>query len=179
MFNYVLALHLIFVITWFAGLFYIVRLFIYATEACEKPEPDKTILLTQLLKMQRLLWSVITVPSSILTLIFGGWMLYLYYQQSGNIPGWLQLKLVFVFGLYLYHFSCGYIFTQQKKGIFKYTSQQLRLWNEVATLFLVSIVFIVILKDTLNWLYGLCGLVVFAVILMLAIRIYKKIRSKN
>lgn len=170
---YVLALHLIFVVTWFAGLFYIVRLFIYASEANEKPEPDKTILVTQLLKMQRLLWYVITWPSAILTLIFGGLVMYL--KDYWPVPDWLQLKLVFVFGLYLYHFSCHYIFSQQRKEIFKYTSQQLRLWNEVATLFLVSIIFIVILKDTLNWVYGLLGLIIIAIILMLAIRIYKKL----
>lgn len=174
---YVLALHLIFVVTWFAGLFYIVRLFIYASEANEKPEPDKTILLTQLLKMQRLLWYVITWPSALLTLLFGGLVMYL--KDYWPVPNWLVLKLVFVFGLYLYHLSCHYIFLQQKKGIFKYSSQQLRLWNEVATLFLVSIIFIVILKDTLNWIYGMLGLIVFAIVLMLAVRIYKKLRIKN
>lgn len=173
MFFYVKALHIIFVVTWFAGLFYIVRLFIYFAEAAEKTEPERTILQNQFRLMQKRLWYGITWPSAVLTLIFGPWMLYLY----GTIPGWLWLKIGFVAGLYLYHFSCQKIFNQQQKGILNYTSTQLRIWNEVATLFLVSIVFLVVLKNSLDFIWGILGLVLFAVLLMLAIRIYKKLRK--
>lgn len=173
MFFYVKALHIIFVVTWFAGLFYIVRLFIYFAEAAEKTEPERTILQNQFRLMQKRLWYGITWPSAVLTLIFGPWMLYMY----GTIPGWLWLKIGFVAGLYLYHFSCQKIFNQQQKGILNYTSTQLRIWNEVATLFLVSIVFLVVLKNSLDFIWGILGLVLFAVLLMLAIRIYKKLRK--
>src|SRR6187551_1518811 len=134
MYNYIKALHIIFIVTWFAGMFYIVRLFIYNTEANSKPEPEKSILQKQFSIMIRRLWMGITWPSAVLTLVFGLWMLYLY----GSIPGWLRLKLAFVAGLYAYHFSLQYIYSKQLKGIFNYSSQQLRIWNEVATIFLLS-----------------------------------------
>ena len=171
---YVKSLHIIFVVTWFAGLFYIVRLFIYFAEAAEKPEPAKSILQTQLQLMQKRLWYGITWPSAILTLIFGSWMAYLY----GSLPGWLLVKLGFVLGLFLYHLSCHRIFKQHAHGHVKQTPTQLRIWNEVATLFLVSIVFLVVLKNSVDFLWGVLGLILFAAILMLAIRIYKKIRLK-
>jgi len=175
MYNYVKALHIIFIVTWFSGLFYIVRLFIYNAEAAQKPEPERTILLQQLRMMTRLLWRVITWPSAILTLIFGPWMMIL----MGSVPGWLQVKIGFVFLLYLYHFSLQHIFRQQMKGIFRYSSQQLRIWNEVATIFLVAIVMLATVKETMSWAWGLTGLFGFVIILMSAVRIYKTVRTKN
>ena len=172
-FFYVKALHIIFVVTWFAGLFYIVRLFIYFAEAAEKPEPERSILQRQFALMQKRLWYGITWPSAVLTLIFGLSMLYLY----GAIPGWLVWKLCFVLGLYVYHFLCHRIFRQQQQGILKYSPTYLRIWNEVATLFLISIVFLVVLKSSLSMLWGILGLIIFSAILMLAIRIYKRVRE--
>lgn len=172
-FLYVKALHIIFVVTWFAGLFYIVRLFIYFAEASEKPEPEKSILQQQFALMQKRLWYGITWPSAVVTLIMGGSILYLY----GTIPLWLQIKLAFVALLYGYHFYCHAIFKQQQAGIIKYSSLQLRIVNEVATIFLVSIVFLVVLKNAVDMLWGLLGLVVFTMLLLLAIRLYKKIRE--
>lgn len=174
-FNYIKALHIIFVVTWFAGLFYIVRLFIYHREAEDENEPKKSILQGQYSIMEKRLWYGITWPSAILTLIFASWLLI-------KSPGYLKLpymhvKLTFVFLLYVYHFLCGRIFKQLQKGVFKYSSNQLRVWNEVATLFLVAIVFIIVVKSAINWIYGIVGLVIFAAMLMLAIRIYKKLRK--
>ena len=175
-YNYIKALHLIFVVTWFAGLFYIVRLFIYHREAQDEEEPKKSILQDQYKIMEKRLWFGITWPSAILTLVFALWMLW---ERPFllDLP-YMHVKFGFVFFLYLYHFSCGYLFKQQQQGVFKYSSNQLRVWNEVATLFLVSVVFIIILKSALDWVYGLIGLVVFSILLMLAIRIYKKLRTK-
>ncbi|MBJ6119133.1 CopD family protein [Pontibacter sp. BT310] len=172
---YVKALHIIFVVTWFAGLFYIVRLFIYFAEAAEKPEPERTILQEQFKIMQKRLWYGITWPSAVLTLIFGLSMWNLY----GGTPNWLIWKICFVIGLYVYHFLCHAIFKQQQQGTLKYTSTQLRIWNEVATLFLISIVFLVVLKSSLSMLWGIIGLILFSAILMLAIRIYKRTREKS
>src|SRR5213592_3104145 len=140
MYNYIKALHIIFVITWFSGLFYIVRLFIYNTEAGEKSLVEKTILQTQFSIMIRRLWFGITWPSAVLTLIFGTWMLYMF----GSIPTWLWVKIGFVVGLFLYHFSLHHIFKQQMNNTFNYSSQQLRIWNEVATIFLLVIVMLVV-----------------------------------
>jgi len=173
MYNYVKALHIIFVVTWFSGLFYVVRLFIYNTEAGEKQEMEKTILRNQFTLMIRRLWIGITWPSAILTFIFGSWMFYLY----DGMPQWLWIKLMFVSGLYMYHFSLQYIFKQQIKGIFKYTSRQLRVWNEVATIFLIAIVMLVVVKQGISLLWGFAGLMLLMMLLMTAIRIYKFMRK--
>jgi len=175
MYLYVKALHIIFIVTWFAGMFYIVRLFIYNTEANEKQEPDRTILKDQFLIMIKRLWFGITWPSAILTLIFGSWMWYL----LDATPQWLIIKLVFVAGLYIYHFTLHAIFNQERKGIFKYTSQQLRIWNEVATIFLVAIVMLVVVKQNMSWLWGIVGLLAFVILLMSAIKLYKIVRTKK
>lgn len=175
MYLYIKALHIIFVVTWFAGLFYIVRLFIYYTEAQEKEEPARSILQEQLGIMMKRLWFGITWPSAVLTFIFGPWMVFL----LGSIPGWLWVKLAFVLGLYIYHFLLHGIYKGLINGRFKYSSTQLRIWNEVATIFLVAIVFLVILKSLLSTLWALVGLVVFTVCLLVAIRVYKSVREKK
>jgi putative membrane protein len=172
---YIKALHIIFIVTWFSGLFYIVRLFIYNTEAHEKPEPERSILLQQFSIMIRRLWFGITWPSAVLTLIFGPWMWY----QYGHLDNWLAIKLCFVVGLYAYHFSLHAIYKQQSKGIFRFTSGQLRIWNEVATIFLIAIVMLAVVKQALSLLWGMGGLILFVIVLMSAIRIYKAIRSKK
>lgn len=172
---YLKALHIIFVVTWFAGLFYLVRLFIYHTEAQEKAEPDRSILSTQFEKMEGLLWRVITVPSMYLTLASG---LYLAYAYHYFTHPWMLIKLGLVVGLLAYHVSCGYLIRQYQSGTFRYNSTQLRIYNEVATLFLVSIVFIVVLKSALSLLWGVVGLVLFAALLMLAIKLYKRSRDR-
>ncbi|MFY0625706.1 MAG: CopD family protein [Reichenbachiella sp.] len=171
---YLKSLHIILVVTWFAGLFYLVRLFIYTTEANNKNEPDKSILLKQLTLMQNRLWSIITHPSALLTLFIGTWLSIetKFYSQP-----WFHVKILFVVGLYVYHFLCNKIRKDMNNGIFKYSSSQLRLWNEVATLLLFSIVFIVVLKSTMTWIWGVVGLISLGVLLMLGIKIYKRYRN--
>jgi putative membrane protein len=92
---------------------------------------------------------------------------------------WLHVKLLFVILLYVYFYSLHKIFVQQQHGIFKYSSKQLRIWNEVATIFLVAIVMLAVVKDAVSWIWGLAGLILFVVLLMLAIQLYKKIREKK
>ena len=173
MYTYVKALHIIFIVTWFSGLFYMVRLFVYHTEAGERPEPEKSILQQQFRLMIRRLWLGITWPSAILTLIFGPWMMIL----LGGVPTWLAIKLGFVVGLYVYHFSLQAIYRQQMRGVFRFSSQQLRIWNEVATIFLVAIVMLATVKQNMSWAWGLLGLLCFVVLLMSAIKIYKMVRK--
>lgn len=124
--------------------------------------------------MIRRLWLGITWPSAILTLIFGPWMWYM----LGALPGWLMIKLAFVVGLYAYHGSLHLLYQQHMKGQFKYSSQQLRIWNEVATLFLVAIVMLAVVKQEMSWARGLGGLAALIVLLMSAIRLYKRLRGK-
>ncbi|HMC84569.1 MAG TPA: CopD family protein [Chitinophagaceae bacterium] len=175
MYLYIKALHIIFIVTWFAGLFYMPRLLIYNTEANQKPEPVKTALHEQFIVMIKRLWWVITWPSAVFTLIFGTSTWYL----MGSLPTWLLVKLFFVAGLYIYHFTLHLLVQQQVKGIFKYTSQQLRIWNEIATIFLVAIVMLAVVKQTMSFLWALAGLVLFIIILMSAVKIYKIVRGKN
>lgn len=175
MYPYIKALHIIFIVTWFSGMFYIVRLFIYNTEAGEKPEPAKSILREQYRVMIQRLWVGITWPSAILTFIFGLWMWYLF----GSLPGWLIIKLCFVSGLFFYHFSLQRIYAQQMRGVFRWSSQQLRIWNEVATIFLVAIVMLVSVKQNMSWAWGLLGLAGFIIILMSAIKIYRRWREER
>ncbi|TAH42955.1 MAG: CopD family protein [Bacteroidetes bacterium] len=174
---YIKALHLIFIVTWFAGLFYIVRLFIYHTEAGQKAEPERSILQSHFKLAEKRLWLGITWPSAIGTYIFGIWLLALTY--GWNFPGWMFLKLFFVAGLTLYHLLCGSIYKQLQKNQIKYSGFKLRIWNEVASVFLVAIIFIVVLKGQGNWLVGLGGLILFSVLMLVAIKIYKKIREKE
>ena len=156
-------------------MFYIVRLFIYNTEAGDKDGVEKEILQKQFSIMIKRLWLGITWPSAILTVIFGGWITSMYTA----IPQWLWIKLGFVAGLYAYHFTLQKIYSDEMKGIFKYTSNQLRVWNEVATIFLIAIIMIVTVKDNMSWLWGIIGLALFTIILMSAIKIYKIIRTKK
>jgi len=174
---YIKALHLIFVITWFAGLFYIPRLFIYQIEASQKPSPDKEILGEQLKIMAKRLWFIITWPSGILAVFFAIWLLIL--SPSFLLQGWMHLKLTFVVLLILYHLKTHQIFKQLQNDIVNYSGTFMRIWNEGTTVILFSIIFLVILRDSLNWIFGVVGLISLAILLMLGIRYYKKIRNKN
>ena len=152
-YDYIKALHLIFIITWFAGLFYIVRLFVYHIEANDKPSPEKEILTRQYILMSYRLWYIITWPSAILASIFAFTMLFFTYR--GNLVltmPWMHVKLAFVLLLYAYHLKCHQIFKQLQRNEVKYTTGFMRLWNEGATLILFAVVFLVILKNAINWI---------------------------
>lgn len=169
------ALHIIFVVSWFAGLFYMVRLFIYHTEANTKPELEKEILQSQFNIMQWRLWYIITTPAMALTVVFGTLMFVanpdlLYYP-------WMHVKLTFVVILLVYHFISQGLMNKLKNGTSRWTSGHLRLWNEVATLILVAIVFLVELRSTLGWIGGIFGFFGVGFGLMLGIKLYKKLRK--
>lgn len=176
-YNYIKALHLIFVTTWFAGLFYIPRLFVYQIEASKKPSPDREILGKQLALMAKRLWYIITWPSAVLASIFAFWLLII-------IPGWITqswmlVKLGFVVLLYVYHMKTHQMFKELQRGHVRYSSAFMRIWNEGATIILFAVVFLVILKSTINWVFGVVGIIGLGVLLMLGIKLYKKIRKRN
>ncbi len=176
-YNYIKALHLIFIVTWFAGLFYIPRLFIYHIEATEKPSPDKEILSNQLKLMTKRLWKIITWPSAILSTIFAVWLVVL--QPIWLQEPWMHVKLTFVVLLILYHLKSHQIYRQLQRDEVKYTSRFMRIWNEGATLILFAVVFLAILKSAFNWIFGMVGFFVLGILLMLGIRLYKRIQDKN
>lgn len=176
-YNYIKALHLIFIVTWFAGLFYIPRLFVYQIEAFYKPSPEKEILGKQLKLMAKRLWNIITWPSAILATSFAIWLLIL---NPGILHApWMQVKLGFVALLILYHLKTHQYYKQLQKNDVRKTSSFMRLWNEGATFILFAVIFLVILKSAINWIFGVIGILVLGVLLMLGFKIYKNIRSKN
>lgn len=174
---YIKSLHLIFVITWFAGLFYIVRLFVYQIEAYQKPSPDKEILGEQLKIMARRLWYIITWPSMILATAFAIWLVILrtFYLSDA----WMQVKLGFVVLLIIYHIKCHLIYKDLQKDKVRYTSNFMRIFNEGATIILFAVVFLVILKNAVNWIYGTVGIILFAILIMLGFRFYKRLRQRS
>ena len=165
---------MIFVITWFAGLFYIPRLFIYHVEGLKKPKNEATILSAQFKIMERRLWYIITWPSAILSIIFAVWLLIL--MPGWLAQSWMHLKLFFVALLVAYHLKTHRMFLNFQKDNINYSSMYLRIWNEGATLLLFAIVFLVILKDSLHWISGILGFVGLGIILFLGIKLYKKTR---
>lgn len=176
-YNYIKSLHLIFVITWFAGLFYIPRLFVYQIEAFHKPSPEKEILGKQLKLMSKRLWTIITWPSAILATVFAIWLLVL--QPLWLQQPWMHVKLAFVLLLYLYHFKTHLYYRQLQQDVVKTSSNFMRLWNEGATFILFAVVFLVILKSTINWVFGVVGIFMLGILLMLGFKIYKRMREKN
>lgn len=174
---YLKALHIVGFVAWFAGLFYLVRMFVYHEEALEKSEPEKSILTKQFNLMQWRVYKIICNPAMMITFIGGFGMLIknpVYFQQ-----GWLHIKLALVFLLLAYHLYCKAIIRKLERGERIYTSFQYRLLNEVPTLFLVSIVLLAVLQNGLNTLYAFLGVLVFGIILFIATKLYKKHRMSQ
>ena len=169
------ALHIVGVIVWFAGLFYIVRLFIYHVESRERPEPARSILHEQFTLMERRLWKVITVPGMIVTLVTGTYVATILLRPLPSLldAPWFLAKLGFVAVLVGYHHVCGRILRQLAQGTCRWTSARLRMWNELATLLLVAIVMLVVLKSLFDAFWGAVALVVFGIVLGIAVRMMR------
>lgn len=145
MYFWVVSMHVISVVAWFAGLFYLGRLFVYVREASEKPEPDRRILLAQLQVMTRRLFWGITQPAMISTVLFGGWLISI---TGAMKQPWFHLKLLMILGLISYHFGCWLVVNRVQKGEeLQWRSLEFRLFNEVPTLFLLAIVSLVYFKN--------------------------------
>ena len=175
-FNTLKALHIIFMVAWFSGTFYVVRLFIYYKEAEKKDEPEKIILQRQYAIMLKRLWYIITWPAFVLLFVCGIWMLV--DDPAVLKKSYMHTKLGFLVLLVIYHLINHRIYDRTKKGILKMSGFSLRLWNEVATLILVAVVFVVVIK-TDNWVYGLLGLLLFAFAMSLGVFLYRRFREKD
>lgn len=169
------SLHIIFMVSWFAGLFYIVRLFIYHTEAQQRENAARQVLTEQFIIMEKKLWWIITTPAMVLTLLFGIWML-LEVPAYLQMP-WMHIKLTFVVLLLVYHFISQKILFDLINNKFNWSSTGLRIWNEGATLVLVAVVFLVVMQDSLNWIKGTIGFFAVAIGLMIGIKMYKRLRK--
>lgn len=172
---YAKALHIIFMICWMAGLFYMPRLFIYHTEAKQKPDIEYQVLHKQFVVMERRLWWIITTPAMYFTVVSALIMLYL---SPGLLnQSWMHVKLTFVVGLLFYHFKSQHIMTLLAAERLTWSSSKLRMWNEVSTIILFAIVFLVVFRSAIDWVYGVLGLVGFAILLMMLIKLYKRYRK--
>jgi len=176
-YNYIKSLHLIFVVTWFAGLFYEPRLFIYHIEASKKSSPAKEILEKQLKIMSRRLWYIITWPSAILATIFAVWLLVL--MPEWLYKSWMLIKIGFILLLFAYHLKTHQMFLELQRGEIRYSSNFMRIWNEGATLFLFAIVFLAIVKSAIHWIFMVLGIFGLFVFLMFAIKLFKRLREKS
>ena len=175
--DYLIAkcIHIIFVVSYFAGLFYMVRLFIYHTEALEKEEPERSILHKQFSFMEERLWNIITVPALILMVLSGIYMFYamqwVYFTQ-----GWMHVKLLFIVFLFVYHYYSWHIMKRLQAGQTTLTSVQLRMLNEVATIILFAVVFAVVLRGyfVAYWYASLLAFVAMGVLIMLVVKLVNK-----
>ena len=134
------SLHLIAVISWMAGLLYLPRIFVYHSENKDKP------LVTEIFKvMEKKLFFYIMTPAMTLSWVFGLILIHeIGFQQLGQ--KWMILKLIFVISLTLYHFYLGRVLGQFKLDLNKQSSKYYRYINEIPTLLLILIIFIVIFK---------------------------------
>ena len=132
------AFHIIAVICWFAGLFYLPRLFVYHAMSEDSISQERFKI------MERKLYRGIMMPSLILTVIFGGWMIV---REPTLLQSfWMQTKLALVLGLILYHIACGYFVSRFANG--KNTRGHLffRWFNEIPVIFLITLVILAVLK---------------------------------
>lgn len=171
------AFHIVGFVVWFAGLFYLVRLFIYHVEASEQPEPAQTILKNQYQIMEKRLYHIITMPGMVVTVAMAIGLLTT--EPEVLKEGWLHIKLSLVVALIVYHFYCGRLRRQLAAGECSWNSQQLRGLNEAPTLLLVAIVMLAVFKnsfptDIASW--GMLGLII---LMAATIQLYAKKRQRD
>ncbi len=169
------AFHLIGVVVWFAGLFYLVRLFVYHAEASQESEPAQTILKKQYQIMEKRLYDIITTPGMIVTVAMAVGLI----STEPDIlkSGWLHIKLAFVAVLLLYHFYCGRLMKQLAKDECSWTGQQFRALNEAPTLLLVVIVMLAVFKN--NFPVNLTTWLIVALVVFMAASIQLYARKRR
>ncbi len=139
------TLHLVGVVVWFAGLFYLVRLFIYHREAETLEEPLREAFENQYGLMERRLANIITTPGMVLTVAMAVGLLSV--QPAWLHQGWMHAKLAVVALLVAYHAFCYRIMGQLQRGTCRWDARQLRALNELPTLLLIIAVMLVVFKQ--------------------------------
>ena len=134
------AWHLITMVTWFAGLFYLPRLFVYHAMSDDAPS------IARFKIMERKLYYGIMTPSGILTLVFGIWMLVDYARVAYGQMMWLHIKLGLLALLVAYHLYCGKLVQDFKRDRNTRSHVWFRWFNEIPVLFLIAIVLLAVLK---------------------------------
>lgn len=173
------TVHFIGLISWFAGLFYLPRLFIYHVEAMEKPEPERGLMSKQFGMMESRLYNIIMTPAMFITYIGGLTMLFYYGWEWFTANIWMHWKLGFVFLLTGYHYYNKVLIRKLAQDIVPMSSQQLRFYNEIATILLLAIVLLAVFKSRLDFIYAFISLIAFGVLLTLGIKAYKRYRGRS
>lgn len=171
------ALHIIGFVTWFAGIFYIVRLFVYHREAWDRNDEAGKILRKQYEVMEGRLYSIIQTPAMVMTLIGGIGMLIInpdWLQQP-----WMHVKLTLVLGLIFYHFSNGRQLRMLKSDPTSFSSFGYRLYNEAPTLVLIAIVMLAVWKNLNGLWLGMGLLLGLGVLFFIVAKLYKKKRERS
>lgn len=173
------TIHFIGLISWFAGLFYLPRLFIYHVESLEKSEAEKNVLIPQFSIMEKRLYNIIMNPAMFITYIGGLMMLFQLGWDWFTINIWMHWKLGFIFLLTGYHHYNKVIIKKLDSGIIPMSSTKLRYYNEIATMLLLAIILLAVFKSRLYFIYALITFIVFGILLGMGIKAYKKYRQKN
>lgn len=177
------AIHLIFMVSYFAGIFYLVRLFVYYKDTDNFETEKKQILREQYVYMARRLWNIITVPAGIIMLGTGLWMLFFYFPTfpllTWNPFSWFYLKIIFLLALLLYHYWCWKKILQLKKlngNSLPIANIKLRQANEIATFILFLVIFTVILKSAVlaYWWQLITGFFVIVLAIMMTVKFVNK-----
>ncbi|MFN6572035.1 protoporphyrinogen oxidase HemJ [Dendronalium sp. ChiSLP03b] len=171
------AFHIIGIVVWFAGLFYLVRLFIYHIEADQEPEPARTILKNQYQIMEKRLYRIITTPGMLVTVAMAIGLLTT--EPDVLKEGWLHVKLLFVALLLAYHHYCGRLMKQLAADECRWNSQQMRALNEAPTVMLMVIVLLAVFKNNLPT--DITAWLIFGSIILMAvtIQLYAKKRKRD
>lgn len=171
------AFHIVGIVVWFAGLFYLVRLFIYHAEANQEPEPARTILKNQYQIMEKRLYSIITTPGMLVTVAMAIGLLTT--EPDVLKEGWLHVKLGFVVLLIGYHHYCKRLMKQLAQDKCKWNSQQLRALNEAPTVMLIVIVLLAVFKNNLPTDITVWGIVGLVIAMAATIQLYARKRRKD
>lgn len=181
------AVHIIFMVSYFAGIFYLVRIFVYYKDTDNFDDPKKNILREQYVFMARRLWNIITVPAFVIMLLSGIWLIFVYYPVFPLLSlepfSWFYIKLFFLIGLFIYHYWCWKKVLEIKSlqgHDIQTPNIQLRQANEIATFLLFLIVFTVILKTTAitYWWQLITGFVVLVVVIMMTVKLVNNQKKK-
>ena len=174
------TLHIIGVVVWFAGLFYLVRLFIYHVEAEELDISVRNAFKAQYTLMEKRLANIITTPGMVITVSMAIGLLVI--QPSWLQQGWMQAKLSVVAALLGYHFFCYRLMNKLENNECEWSGRQLRALNELPTLFLVLVVMLVVFKNQFptgiaTWL--IVGLIIFMAASIQFYARWRRLRSEN
>jgi len=168
------TLHIVGVVVWFAGLFYLVRLFIYHQEAAELEPPLKQAFEQQYALMERRLANIITTPGMVVAVVCAAGLLLV--NPSWLQQGWMHAKLAFVLALLAYHAFCYRLMGQLQQGVCGWSGRQLRALNELPTLLLVVVVMLVVFKNQFPTSAATWFVVALVIFMAASIQFYARFR---